>query len=233
MARTPEGSLDAPLPVPDAVLKRRNVRHFRPDPLAPGLLDRLVELAVKAPSSWNLQPWRIVVVRDAAQRERLYAACFGQVQVREAPVSFVFAISQGGWRSVMDDVVRAARERGAWEAGYADAMPRLATRAQEALGERLREYNVKDALIAATHLVLSAESMGLGTCFMNGYDEARVKEVVGAGADPDVGVALVLSVGYAERRGRDPGRLPLERVVFAERLDAPWRGAANQRASAP
>jgi nitroreductase len=96
--------MTTPLSVPDAIRRRRNVRHFAPDPIDDALLIQLIDLTVAAPSSWNFQPWRIVVVRDEARRLLLCDACFRQPQVREAPVSFVFAISHSGWRATLDEV---------------------------------------------------------------------------------------------------------------------------------
>ncbi len=47
---------------------RRDVRHFRPDPVPPALLDRLLETACLAPSVGLSQPWRFVTVEDAGRR---------------------------------------------------------------------------------------------------------------------------------------------------------------------
>lgn len=222
MTDSTHGSLDAPLPTPQAILQRRSVRHYRDEPVDESLLARLLELTVAAPSSWNLQPWRIVVVQDAENRARLADACFKQPQPKEAGAVFVFAISHAGWRDVFDEVIDEATERGAWSAGYVEMFRKMAAGSQEGLGDRLREYNTKDALIAATHLSLAAESLGLGSSFMNGFDESRVKEVIGAADDDDIGVVLVLAIGHPEVRGQNPGRLPLSRTVFAESLDHPW-----------
>ncbi len=221
------GSPAAPLTTPQAILRRRSVRHYHDEPVDEALLTKLLELTVAAPSSWNLQPWRIVVIRDAANRERLSAACFNQPQPREAAAVFVFAISHSGWREVFDEVIEEAEGRGAWPDAYIEMFRNVAANSQEGLGERLREYNTKDALIAATHLSLAAESLGLGSSFMNGYDEARVKEVIGAADDEDVGVVLVMAVGHPAQRGLNPGRLPLSRTVFAESLDRPWQDGTS------
>ena len=88
---------DLPLSVPAAIEHRRSVRHFEPDPIPDDVLRQLIELSVMAPTSWNLQPVRMVLVSDADQRQQLHEACFYQPQVKEAPVSFVFAIEIGGW----------------------------------------------------------------------------------------------------------------------------------------
>jgi nitroreductase len=222
MTDIPAGSSDEPLSVPAAIRRRRSQRHYKPDPIPAELLDELIQLTVAAPSSWNLQPWRIVIVTDAEQRERLSQACFKQPQPIEAPVSFVFAISHSGWRTVFDEVVQTAQDRGAWDEGFAGMMRKVAPGFQEAMGERLREYNTKDALIAATHLALAAESLGLGTSFMNGYVEDQVKEVIGAADDDDIGISLVMSVGYPSESRDGPGRLPLERNVFHGTMASPW-----------
>ena len=47
---------------------RRDVRHFRETPLAPGQLDRLLDTACLAPSVGLSQPWRFVTVDDAERR---------------------------------------------------------------------------------------------------------------------------------------------------------------------
>ncbi len=57
---------------------RRDVRRFRRDPLAEGLLDRLLKVADAAPSVGLSQPWRFVTVDDPARRRGVredFAAC--------------------------------------------------------------------------------------------------------------------------------------------------------------
>ncbi|HEX6958149.1 MAG TPA: 5,6-dimethylbenzimidazole synthase [Ferrovibrio sp.] len=54
-------------------LWRRDVRHFRPDPVDPDLLRHLLEIAALAPSVGNSQPWRFVQVQDAARRAKVVA----------------------------------------------------------------------------------------------------------------------------------------------------------------
>ena len=53
----------------DLVLWRRDVRRFRRDPIDPGLIHSLLELASHAPSVGHCQPWRFVLVESAACRE--------------------------------------------------------------------------------------------------------------------------------------------------------------------
>ena len=52
--------------VTEAVNRRRSIRAFTSEPIAPELLREVVELAARAPSGGNLQPWRIQVLYGAA-----------------------------------------------------------------------------------------------------------------------------------------------------------------------
>jgi 5,6-dimethylbenzimidazole synthase len=57
---------------------RRDVRRFRADPLPPGALERLIEVACLAPSVGLSQPWRFVIVEDAGRRQAVldnFEAC--------------------------------------------------------------------------------------------------------------------------------------------------------------
>lgn len=56
-----------------AIRERRDMRHFLPDPLPDGLLERLIEAAHLAPSVGFMQPWRFVRIRDRELRTRLHA----------------------------------------------------------------------------------------------------------------------------------------------------------------
>lgn len=55
----------------DLLAWRRDVRHFRPDPLPPGLLEQLLADAEMAPSVGLSQPWRFVIVEDPTRRSAI------------------------------------------------------------------------------------------------------------------------------------------------------------------
>lgn len=54
-----------------AIEERRDMRHFRPDPVDPELLQRLLQAAHRAPSVGLMQPWRFIRITDRALRERI------------------------------------------------------------------------------------------------------------------------------------------------------------------
>ncbi|MGF1497514.1 MAG: nitroreductase family protein [Elainellaceae cyanobacterium] len=214
-----------PLDVPTAILQRRSIKNFKSDPIPADVLQRLVELTVAAPSSWNLQDWRIVLVQDEEKRKALAEAAFNQQQVVDAPVTFVFAADPYAWKNeaTMDAIYQQAMDLGAWTEGAVEYFKKTIPQFQENLGERNREYAVKDAMIAATHLALAAESLGLSTCYMNGWQEDQVKEVIGAADQPDLAIALLLPVGYKAEPRKNPGRLPFSHDVFVDTIGQPYQ----------
>lgn len=214
----------APLDTLTAIQQRRSIKSFKPEPIAPELLHQLVELTVAAPSSYNLQDWKIVLVQDQAQRQALAEAAFGQPQITQAPVTFVFAADSSSWQNdmIMDQIYLQGLDSGAWPQQTVDyfkgAIPQLMT----ALGPKTREYAIKDAMIAATHTALAAQALGLSSCFMNGWIEDKVKAVIGAADQPHIGIALLLPVGYAAEPRQNPGRLPLSVNVSVDQLGQPY-----------
>lgn len=215
------------LSVAEAIRNRRTVRHYRPDPVPPPVLTSLLELAIEAPTSWNLQDRSIVVIATDEGREGLAWATGGQPQPQEAPVMLVFVAELQSWRDDQGDVYDQARRNGAWDEEFITMFSAASQAFQQDLEQRglLREYAVKDAVIAATYMMLAATEMGLATSPMNGWDEARVKKVIGVEDRDDLAIALLMSLGYPAEKRSHPGRRPLGHNVFHRRYGAPTNTA--------
>ena len=235
----------ATLPVPEAVKRRRAVRHFKPDPLPPGLLEELLDLANRAPSGFNLQPWHFVVVTDPSRRAALREAALGQAQVGEAPATVIFVADPDSWRLHLEEVLTMGKAEGAVSPQYERQVRRTVPPAF-ALGplgllglaralflplrrlftptptlpvtrSGLRGYAVKQTMLAAQTFMLAAAAHDLDTCPMEGFDEVRVKRLL---AIPRrMAVPVMVTVGYAaDGLPPKPPRFPLERKLHRERF---------------
>ncbi|GEM34728.1 hypothetical protein NN3_57350 [Nocardia neocaledoniensis NBRC 108232] len=205
------------LSVAEAIRTRRTVRHYRPEPLDPALLDELLDLAVQAPSAWNMQDRSIVVVTSDEGRKALSEAAFGQPQPLEAPAVLVFVADPAAWAAANADIAEQASASGAWNAEFRAMFDSRAE--YHALRERglLRENAVKNAMIAATYVMLAATGLGLASAPMNGWDAELVKHAIGIDADADLAIAVMVTVGHGVAVPPHPGRRPRELTVFAER----------------
>ena len=206
------------LTVADSIRARRSMKSFKSDPIPEATLQELLSLMQDAPSSWNFQPTRVVMIRSMAQKEALAAAAWGQKQILEAPVTFVFAVSIRGWEKNMSEILKSGVSSGAWPQKFADWIGENAPGFQKGLGDKEREYAIKDAIIMATTLALAAQSKGYSNCYINGWDEAKVKEIIGVEGDKDIGIALLLPIGLPNSQPKHPGRLPSAKTIFTDRI---------------
>lgn len=73
----------------DVIQKRRSVRKYKEDPIPEKALLRVLEAARLAPSGKNFQPWKFIIVKDKALKEKLAQASAGQFFMAEAPIIIV------------------------------------------------------------------------------------------------------------------------------------------------
>lgn len=76
----------------DVALSHRSIRKYKPEPVPEDDIRRILEAARRHPSSWNLQPVTVIVVRDGGAKERLSKILWDQPHIREAPVFMIFAV---------------------------------------------------------------------------------------------------------------------------------------------
>lgn len=197
-----------------AVRKRRATQGFKPDPVPENILKEILELALLAPSGYNLQPWRFIAVRDPENKKRLREAAMGQPKVEEAPVVIIACADPTAWKEDIDRMLHMAREA---ESIKSDDMQKAIHDAAFAyLGSvDIRIWATKQTMIAFTFMMLLAETYGLDTAPMEGFWEDRVKQAFGI--PEHMLVLALLAIGYADKPDRAfGGRFDLEALVSAE-----------------
>src|SRR5246127_923935 len=85
-------------PLSQAIKERRATPSFEDVPIHDADLEKIIREGLEAPSGYNLQPWRFVVVRDREQKKRLRAAAFGQPKVEEASAVVVACGDPQAWK---------------------------------------------------------------------------------------------------------------------------------------
>src|SRR5437588_9898567 len=202
------------------VRERRATPAFGGAPVRKEDLDWILRAGLEAPSSYNMQPWRFVVVRDPEQRKRLRAAAMNQEQVEQAPVVIVGCGDTAGWQEDLEEVIRIGRELGYVEDEWADRKRRNVT-ADLGSHPNISMWVTKQTMIAATTMMWMAEAFGYDTGPMEGFDEDKVREVLGV--PEHVRVLFLLALGHLQGEdGKYPGRLPPSRTLFAERYGQPF-----------
>jgi nitroreductase len=184
-------------------------------------LKGILQAGLQAPSGYNLQPWRFIVVRNPDQKRKLRAACYNQAKVEEASVMIVACGDADGWRSGdLDEMLRMGRLHGMPE-NYAE-------QAKVTIPNYLSNHpNMplwlnRQVMLAFTHMLLMAEVLGYDTAPMEGFEEDKVHEVLKLPLSYSV-VAL-LGIGHLKGPDKFYGeRFNTARTVFAEEYGKPIR----------
>jgi nitroreductase len=201
-------------PLSRAIAARRATPSFDGSAIPGEDLKAILDAGLHAPSSYNMQPWRFVVVRAPEQRRRLRGASFNQAKVEEASTVVVACADADGWRTGdLDEMLRLGREGG---------MPEnYAAQAQTSVPEYLTHHpNLaawlnRQVMIAFTSMMLMAEVLGYDTAPMEGFEEGKVREVLRLPLSYTV-VAL-LAIGRAKGAEKfSSGRFSMARTVFGE-----------------
>ena len=68
---------------------RKSVRSYKPDPVEPGKLKKILEAGVLAPSAKNQQEWRFIAVTDPELQKKVAEGCFYNTFIAKAPATIV------------------------------------------------------------------------------------------------------------------------------------------------
>jgi nitroreductase len=151
------------------VKNRHSVRAYRPDPVPRDQIEACLEAARLAPSACNAQPWSFVVVDDPALKERVAS---------ETLLAFT---KMNRWAPQAPVIIAVVAERPNWSSQAGGVL-------------KNKPFWLVDIGIATEHLCLQAADLGLGTCMLGWFDEAKVKSLLGIPRQKRV--PLLVTLGY-------------------------------------
>lgn len=194
-----------------AIEARRSVKHYDPEQRMPEAdVQSLLSLAMLAPTAFNIQNWRFVLVRDPALRKEIRAVAWDQAQVTDASLLVIMCADTKSWEKQPDRYwANAAQEVQDFILPALDAYYRGREQVQ-------RDEAMRSCGIAAQTLMLAAKSMGYESCPMDGFDYDAVGKLINLPADHVV--AMFVAIGKPTKdawpRG---GQLPMADVVVEDR----------------
>jgi len=200
--------------LPEIILQRRATSRFKAQEVPDTYLSAILHLAAQAPSGYNLQPWRFIVVKDEIGRRRLQKVAMNQKKVAEAPVVIIAIGMKEEWHKYLTHILEEGAKRGS---GNPEKIERAEKGALDFLShQKMDVWVTRHTMIAVTYLMLVAEAYGFDTAPMEGFDPAGVKREF---AIPDEAeVVALLALGKAEPPDKAyPGRFSVQKTVFYER----------------
>ena len=184
------------------IAQRRDMRHFRSDPVSPELLQRLLWAAHHAPSVGYMQPWRFIRVSDRALREQMHEL------VEEERIATARALGK------REDEFMRLKVEGLLDCGEVLVVALADGREEHIFGRRtLPEMDLASVACAIQNMWLAARVEGLGLGWVSIFDPERLAALLSMpeGARP----VAILCIGHVDAFYDKP---MLEIEQWAERM---------------
>ncbi|MDH3395209.1 MAG: nitroreductase family protein [Nitrosopumilus sp.] len=196
----------------DAIKERRSVKHYDTNhKLTDDEVNQLLSLAVLSPTSFNIQNWRFVVVKDSEVRKQIRAAAWDQSQVTDSSLLIVICADLKSWKDNPGQY---------WKNTPKEAQDFLVPAIgpfYEGKEQLQRDEAMRSCGIAAQTIMLAAKSMGYDSNPMIGFDPQKVAEIINLPKDHVISKLMVIGKQTKPAMPRG-GQLPLDNVVFTDKF---------------
>ncbi len=164
--------------------------------LSEEVLGKLLQAVRLSASSYGLQPYKVLVLKDQDLREQLRPACWNQSQITEASHLIIIASKKEVDEELIDSYLREVSSTRNIPMkdleGYGSFMKSKLLDLPAATQE---SWTTRQAYIAVGNLLSAAAALRIDTCPMEGFDQSRVDEILGL---PEKGLttAVIIPVGF-------------------------------------
>lgn len=176
--------------------ERRSVNYFdKSKPLSIDLVKKIVDLGVMAPSAFNLQPWRIILVTNPDSKQKLYELANNQDKVLEAPVTAILVGNKEGYDSqnpVWEEMLKSVGGR----EGIVDGAKQAAKFLYGSTEERKLKFAESNTGLLGMSLMVAAQEYGVHSHPMSGLDFDGIHKAFSLFSEEEV--VMAISFGYVD-----------------------------------
>lgn len=192
----------------DAIRERRAIKHFDPQhQFTAQETEQLLDLVMQAPSSFNIQHWRLVNVTDKALRIKLREAAHDQAQVTDGSLLFVVTVDIKAWdKDPARYWVNAPKEA-------QDILVPWINPFYSGKEQLQRDEAMRSAGIMLQTMMLATKAMGYDSCPMVGFDFDKVAELIHLPKDYAIAAMLVVGKGIKPAWPK-PGFIPKSEMII-------------------
>ena len=198
----------------EAMAFRHACKQFNAEKHIPAeQFESILEVARTSPSSFGMEPWRLIVVRDEKLRKALKSSCWNQGQITEASELVIFTTDNDIVRSDSPYVRKMFERRGMpseavdmYMGVYKNYLEPI--ECDEVL---LENWTAKQCYIPLANMMTYAATLEIDSCPIEGFDKEEVEAVL----DLDYGrsVAVICAFGYRVNPQSAQIRLPINTIV--------------------
>lgn len=159
-------------------------------------IEKLKEAITLAPSSYGLQPYKVMVIEDQKTREQLKEASWNQTQITDASHLFVFCNIKKVERNFIEDFFALKANKMGVDtsamAGYVDFIDNIL---QDKSNNEMSNWTAKQAYIGVSNLLTAAAINKIDACPMEGFDADGYDKILNL-SEKGLEAAVVVAVGY-------------------------------------
>jgi nitroreductase len=203
----------------EIVQQRRSVKSYDPEKaISDAELKKLFDEVVLSPSSFNLQHWTFIAVKDSAMKKKLREAAWGQSQVEDCSVALVVCGKLDAYKDAPEIYKDAPKE-------VQEGLLPMINNFYEGKEQLQRDEAIRSASLAAMTLMYAAKNRGWATGPMIGFDPVATSKLLNLTSAYIPVMLLVLGYQKKAPRPRDYRR-PVEEIVRLNTLDGPGLNGA-------
>ncbi len=196
----------------EQIMKERYaVKIFDKRKLPDELVDRLLEIIRLSPSSYNLQPWKIVIIKDDEVKKKLIPASFNQPQIETCSHLLVFCANTDIIGN-LEKLTELMKKRGVSEErikGFNNMVKEVVSSMKE---EEILIWTQKQVYIALANALNGAKALGFDSCPMEGFDPKEYSKILNL--PKNIVPTVLCPIGYAADKPREKIRLNKEDIIF-------------------
>lgn len=179
-----------------AIRERRSINFFETGKVIDdNRLKELLETANLSCSSFNLQPWRVIVVMDPERKKILKECAFNQPKVEEASAIMIIIADPEAVEKNIGRVLDSWQELGYIKPEMRENYKEMAANLYGSVDSLKRKlFAVKNASLFAMNLMIAARGLSLETHPMDGFDETCIKREFNIPEDKII--PMIIAVGY-------------------------------------
>ena len=159
-------------------------------------LNKLTEAVNLAPSSFGLQPFKVLIIEDEEIREKLKRQAWGQPQITDASQVIVFAAINNLSEGHVDEFIKRISEvTGAPESTLEEYRQMMKVKISSASKEELLAWASKQAYIALGFLLSACAQLRIDACPMEGFDPQQFDDILGL-KEHNLNSVVMATVGF-------------------------------------
>jgi len=172
------------------IQNRKTTRNYKKKPITKKQLKEIFETTKLAPSSFNLQPWEFIIIQKTNNKKKLQKLAYNQKQVQQSAATII-VLANKNMTAYTKQLAQGTQQE------KKEFIKKFQTLNKTKTEEEKKTWAITSTQLAAMTLILKAESMGLNTGTMGGYDAKAIKKEYNIPKNFEI--TMLITIGYAQK----------------------------------